>query len=189
MTAASTATKLLEDNRTVVGGKDDSGARIAVLPTVPTGKTFVAQKADRTTDATGTEQAASSTVPAYISSAEVEFVTVPLDFATTAPDGSSKYVRKQFFKSVIGDPSTGKWCYVNKYGWPLMADGTKAVSVAAAAVAGAPGTVVPLTAAGEAVTNYVQPGPIPGQYQVSERQQGYAPYIGWTVKQVAQNGV
>jgi hypothetical protein len=184
MTAASTATKLLNDNRTVVGGKDDAGARIAVLPTLPNGLAFVAKTGDRATDAAGSEVVANASVPAYISSADVEFVTVPIDFATTAPDGSSKYIRRQFFKSVVGDPSTGKWCYTNIKGQPLDANGVPTTVASAVNAA-----TTPLSALGQAVTNYVQPGPLPGTYQVSERQQGYSPYIGWTVKQVAQNGV
>lgn len=175
MTAASTATKFLTDNRTVVGGKDDAGVRIAILPTLPDGQAFVA-KDTAGADITG-ETAATTTVPAYVSNANVGTVTVGIDFATVeGPGKGSKYVRKQFFKSGVGDSTSGKWCYTNILGWPLKADGTKAADVASAANA----ATTPLTAVGEAVTNYAQPGPLPGTYQVSERQQGYARYLGWT---------
>lgn len=177
MTAASTATKFLRDNRTVIGGKDDTGARIAILPTLPDGQAFVAKKGGGA-DATGTETAATSTVPAYVSSADVTTVVVPIDFATTGPGGGSKYVRKQFFKSTKGDPSTGKWCYVNKLIQPLDASGVP-TTVAAAIDA----STTPLTAVGQAMTNFAQPGPLPGVYPVSEGQQGYSRYLGWTVKQ------
>lgn len=175
MTAASTATIHLTDNRTVIGGKDDAGVRIAILPTLPDGQLFVA-KNEAGADVTG-ETAATSTVPAYISSATVGTVIVPIDFATTSGAGTgSKYVRKQFFKSNTGDPASGKWCYTDINGWPLKADGTKALGVSDAANA----NTTPLTAVGLAVTNYAQPGPLPGTYQVSERQQGYARWLGWT---------
>ncbi|HSE46667.1 MAG TPA: hypothetical protein VLA89_15195, partial [Gemmatimonadales bacterium] len=96
MTAASTATKHLTDNRTAICGKDDAGTRIAILPTLPDSLMFVA-KDGAGADVTG-ETAATSTVPAYISSATVARVIVPIDFATTSGAGTgSKYVRKQLF--------------------------------------------------------------------------------------------
>lgn len=180
-----TAQKLLNDNRMVVGGKTATGYRVAVLPTLPDGKAFVAQKAGGA-DAAGTEAVATATAAAHIGSADVERVVVPIDIATTLPTGGSKYVRRQLFRWVA---STGvlqqKWCYVNSTGWPLLANGTKAADVAAAPDS----LTVVMTAVGEAVTNWHQPGPFVGVHQVSERQQGYAPSLAWTVTQVAQNGV
>jgi hypothetical protein len=178
------AQKHLNDNRAVIGGKTATGYRVAVLPTHADGKTFTAQKGNGTA-ATGTPVAATPTAAAHLGSADVERVTVPIDFATTTPQGGSAYVRKQFFRDSTGNPVSGKWCYVNSQGWPLLADGTKAASVAAAPNA----LTVPMSAVGEAVTSWSQPGPMVGVHTVSERQQGYAPYLGWTVKQVAQNGV
>lgn len=171
--------KLLNDNRFAVGGKTATGYRVAVLPTLPDGKTFDAKKGDGT-DAAGTEVVASPTTAAHIGSADVTTVVVPIDFATVTPQGGSAYVRKQFFRDSTGAPSSGKWCYVNKDGWPLLATGVKAASVAAAANA----ITTPLSAVGEAVTNWSQPGPFPGVHTVSERQQGYAPSLAWTIKQV-----
>ena len=62
MTAATTAAKFLTDNRTAIGGKDDTGARIAILPTLPDGLAFTALAQGG--DATGTENAATPTAPA-----------------------------------------------------------------------------------------------------------------------------
>jgi hypothetical protein len=183
MTAASTASKYLTDNRSVVAGKDDAGVRIAILPTLPDGLMFTAKDAAGA-DIAG-ETAATAGTPAYLSSATVDRVIVPIDYATTNGAGTgSKFVRKQFFKSNTGDSQSGKWCYTNVQGWPLKADGTKALGVADAANA----LTTPLTAVGEAVTSYSQAGPLPGTYPVSERQQGYSPHLGWTMKQVGFSG-
>jgi hypothetical protein len=171
-----TATKLLTDNRTVVCGKDSAGARIVVLPTLPDGQNFWPE-IPAGTPAAGTVVLATPTVPAHISSTDVTQVTVKVDFATTLPGGSSKYVRRQFFKSTVGGPSDGKWCYTNIKGQPLAADGT-VTTVALAADA----KTTALTAQGLAVGNYAQPGPAPGTYTVTERQQGYSRYIGWTAQ-------
>ena len=179
MTAASTAAKFLNDNRSAIGGRDDAGARIAILPTLPNGQAFTAKSA--TGDAAGTETPATDTAPAYISSTDVTKVEVAIDFATTGPGGGSKYIRKQFFKSKYGGPDDGKWYYVNKDIWPLKADGTPATAPDFADAADA--ETEPLTAVGEAMTNFAQPGPLPGVYEVSERQQGYSRYLGWVVEQ------
>ena len=194
MTAATTATKLLTDNRTVVCGKDDTaapGVRIAILPTHADGKAFTALKADRVTPATGTANVATPTVPAYISSADVEYVNVPIDFAavnTGLAGTGSKHVRKQLFRTYSAPKGayTEKWCYTNSKGEPLKADGTLSITAAGSYdIAGAADAVVtPLSAIGASVTTWFQPGPVPGIYQVSERQQGASPYLGWAVKPV-----
>jgi hypothetical protein len=183
MTAAATATKHLNDNRSVVCGKDDTGAGIVILPTTAVGQPFWPEKVGGTASADA-PIVATATVPAYCPKTDTVQVTVKVDFATTAatPGGvTSKYVRKQFFKANTGDPSTGKWCYTSIKGQPLAADGT-VTTVALAADA----TKVALTAQGLAVGNYAQPGPMPGTYTVSTNQQGSAPHLGWTVKQTAK---
>lgn len=179
-----TLVKLLTDNRTALVGRDTAGTRLAVLPTLPDGKLFVAKKADGT-DATGTETAATSTVPAYVASADADRVVVPLDYATTVGGGvnTSKYARRQLFKTVdlVSGGVTEKWCYVDIHNRPLTAAGVVA-TVADAADA----STTALTAVGAAVPNGAQPGPMPGTYSVSDMQMLYSPYIGWTVKQTAK---
>lgn len=179
-----TLVKLLNDNRTVVAGRDTAGTRLAVLPTLPNSLPFVAKKADGT-DAAGTETAATPTVPAFVASADADRVTVPLDFATTIGGGvpTSKYARRQLFASVdlVSGGVTRKWCYTDIKGAPLTAAGV-ATTVALAADA----STTTLTAQGAAVPNGAQPGPAPGTYSVSDLQLLYSPYIGWTVKQTAK---
>jgi hypothetical protein len=146
------------------------------MPTLPIGKVFTA-KTTAGAAAAGTVVTGTSTTSSNLGSADVATVTVAIDFAATIPAGGSKYVRKQFFKSTIGDPSSGKWCYVSSTGQPLTAAGV-ATTVASAVDAN---TVV-MTAVGAAVPNGAQPGPQPGTYQVSELQQGYSRFIGWTAQ-------
>jgi hypothetical protein len=191
MTAASTAVKHYTDNRTAVCGKDDAGVRIAILPTLPVipaavvtanGTAFTAKDGSGA-DITGeTNRVTGTTTPAYVSNANVARVIVPIDFATTEGAGKgSKYVRKQYLTRYVSATgvTTRKWCYVNSTGWPLKADGTKAKADLSDA---ADASTTPLTGFGEAVTNFAQPGPIPGTYEVNERQQGYAKFLGWTCK-------
>jgi hypothetical protein len=174
-----TAALLVRDNRTAVAGKTATGFRAAFMPTLPIGKVFTA-KTTAGAAAAGTVVTGTSTTSSNLGSADVATVTVAIDFATTVVTSggvTSKYVRRQFFKSTIGDPSSGKWCYVSSTGQPLTAAGV-ATTVALAADANA----VAMTAVGAAVPNGAQPGPQPGTYQVSELQQGYSRFIGWTAQ-------
>lgn len=182
--AAAIAKRLKNDNRTVVGSAD---------PGDPT-KDFVATDVGKVGTTYGLANASTDTSAAYsggVAEGKGKIVVVHGNGGLTKND-----LRTQWFH--VG-PNGGSYdstkvgfgakrCFVNLQGWPLKTNGTKAASVADAQDADAG----PLTALGEAVTNYAQVyktdgtrTPVPGVYTADRRATSlYAPYVGWTSQQV-----
>lgn len=178
-TAADLAKRLKGDNRTIVGSKD---------PADPT-KDFVTTDIGPTGTTYGLANASTDTVAAYESGLDrgAGEITVP-----HGNGGLTKNdLRTQYFipKNAYDATKVGfgaKRCFVNKDGWPLKADGTKAKRDLSDA---ADAETTDLSALGEAVTSYAQVyagadrTPVPGVYTASERATSlYAPYVGWTAQ-------
>lgn len=164
-----TAARLLNDNRTVVGGTDSAGRSLGVVPLIQTVAGSALVSGSDPAGGTATKVNASPGVnPVFVHDADgVSSVTIAVDKAR---------VRKNFFRDGTGDPASGKWCWVNSKGQPLDANGvptTVALAINAETTA--------LTALGEGVTDYTQ-RPLPGVYPVSKQSQGSSSYIGWTAQ-------
>lgn len=158
-----TAARLLNDNRTVVGGKDSAGTPLAVVPLVQTvADSALVSGKDPADSAAIKVVATPGTHPVFMHDADgVATVTIVVD---------KTKVRKVLFNGGT------KLCYVNAAGMPLDANGAPTTVTAAIDAA-----ATPLTVVGEAVTDYTQ-RPLPGTYPVSSLALGSSPYIGWTAQ-------
>lgn len=158
-----TASRLLTDNRTVVGGKDSAATPMAVVPLVQSvADSALVTGKDPSGSAAIKVVATPGTHPVFVHDADgVATVTITVD---------KTKVRKVLFNGGT------KLCFVNATGMPLDANGaptTVALAIDAA--------TTPLTAVGEGVTDYSQ-RPLPGVYPISSLALGSSPYIGWTAQ-------